>query len=151
MFKCKCGTEGEENFYKSAKNTCKECIKARSRKNRLDNIEQVREYDRNRYNAKERAEQHRERVKNFTPEQKSRYNKQKNDWRLRNKIKSSAHNKVAKALLRGSIIRPVICESCTEDKPLHAHHDDYNKPLEVRWLCDTCHKAHHKEEKANRR
>lgn len=24
-----------------------------------------------------------------------------------------------------------------------AHHDDYSKPLEVRWLCPSHHKLHH--------
>lgn len=27
--------------------------------------------------------------------------------------------------------------------PLHAHHDDYSKPLEIQWLCTGCHGAVH--------
>jgi hypothetical protein len=26
-----------------------------------------------------------------------------------------------------------------------AHHEDYDKPLEVVWLCQPCHKQRHKE------
>lgn len=35
------------------------------------------------------------------------------------------------------------CEVCSEVKT-QAHHDDYSKPLEVRWLCKICHQKFHK-------
>jgi hypothetical protein len=33
------------------------------------------------------------------------------------------------------------CEVC--GSPAEAHHDDYDKPLDVRWLCFEHHRAHH--------
>lgn len=35
------------------------------------------------------------------------------------------------------------CEVCGSVVGVHAHHDDYQKPLEVRWLCPKDHSAHH--------
>lgn len=45
------------------------------------------------------------------------------------------------------------CEVCGKDKT-HGHHDDYSKPLEVRWLCPYHHRKLHPAEhkgKAERR
>ena len=35
------------------------------------------------------------------------------------------------------------CEACGATEGIAAHHDDYSKPLEVRWLCNRCHRIHH--------
>ena len=63
-----------------------------------------------------------------------------------------AHNKVEKAILRGKLVRPEACEECGGTGPeyrdgrssIQAHHDDYNDPLAVRWLCKPCHDEWHK-------
>lgn len=54
---------------------------------------------------------------------------------------SSAHSLVYKSLKSGQIVREP-CEVCGSAK-VHAHHDDYSKPLSVRWLCPLHHKRHH--------
>lgn len=47
----------------------------------------------------------------------------------------------------GAIARSVSCEGCgSTDKALHAHHDDYDQPLLVRWLCSACHRQWHRRE-----
>lgn len=64
-----------------------------------------------------------------------------------------AQNKAEKAVAAGKLIRPEICEECLGPgkpfkdgrSPIQAHHDDYNKPLEVRWLCQQCHFDWHRE------
>ena len=40
------------------------------------------------------------------------------------------------------------CEVCAAG-PAEAHHDDYGKPLDIRWLCRSCHTAHHKHKEKN--
>lgn len=53
-----------------------------------------------------------------------------------------AHNAVTHALRDGRLTRKP-CEVCGAE-PAHAHHDDYSKPLDVRWLCITHHAEHHR-------
>lgn len=50
------------------------------------------------------------------------------------------HLAVARAIKRGDLVRPSTCACCgAVDSPIYAHHDDYEKPLSVRWLCARCH------------
>ena len=60
--------------------------------------------------------------------------------------------------VRKGIITPAPCEACGKAstfkdgrRGVQAHHDDYNKPLSVRWLCQKCHHAWHKAHDAKRK
>ena len=53
-----------------------------------------------------------------------------------------AHHAVQEAIKRGRIER-LPCEVC-KNKRSDAHHDDYNNPLDVKWLCRLHHMAVHK-------
>jgi hypothetical protein len=44
--------------------------------------------------------------------------------------------------IRTGKIKRKPCEICGY-QPANAHHDDYSKPLEVRWLCDKHHREAH--------
>lgn len=56
-----------------------------------------------------------------------------------------ARNAVSNALRDGRINRPSECERCDNSLPLHAHHEDYSRPLDVVWLCVGCHGLRHRE------
>ena len=56
--------------------------------------------------------------------------------------KRRANFTVQTAIRNGTLVQQP-CEQC-EDSPTHAHHDDYFKPLQVRWLCAPCHRQEHR-------
>lgn len=134
--KCfKCGTiKPLDLFYKQKNmadghlNKCKECSKSDSSKNRIENIDRIREYDR-------------QRAKN--PERRALCREINNAWRREDTRRSKAHKAVHSAIKKGLLFRKN-CERCDSVKSL-AHHDDYDKPLAVMWLCQPCHKERHKE------
>ena len=148
MPKCKiCEETDATKFYKSNLGTCKECVKARTRQYREDNIEKVREYDRNRPNAETRIRKNTERIEQYkesNPKKYDDYNKAKREWRRRNRHKLNAQQQAERALFKGVINKPLSCERCEETENIQGHHPDYNKPLEVIWLCPKCHGLEHK-------
>lgn len=61
--------------------------------------------------------------------------------RENNPQKTRARDAVNNAIKHGRIVR-LPCAECGNEKT-HAHHDDYNKPLQVIWLCPKHHKKLH--------
>lgn len=55
--------------------------------------------------------------------------------------KWKARQALRNAIFRGKI-KKQLCLICNEKK-VEAHHDDYSKPLEVKWLCTIHHKTLH--------
>jgi len=50
-----------------------------------------------------------------------------------------ARAKINYLIRTGQLTRPSICEKCSKEGDIRAHHEDYDKPLEVTWLCGHCH------------
>lgn len=44
--------------------------------------------------------------------------------------------------IRDGRLQRLPCEGC-DASPAQAHHDNYDRPLDVRWLCTVCHAAEH--------
>jgi ribosomal protein S27AE len=102
---------------------CKECTKLDARSNRVNNREHYREYELARFKTAKRKQ-------NVIELQRRR--------RLSDtERKDVARQRVRHALNRGSLVRKP-CELCGS-ATTEAHHEDYQKPLDVRWLCRRCH------------
>lgn len=64
-------------------------------------------------------------------------------WISSNPEAVRARQIIANEIEGGRLQRPVICSKCERECRLHAHHKDYTKPLEIQWLCPSCHKLLH--------
>ena len=130
MKKCKQCEETKplDDFYELPGNKdgrfgkCKVCVRANVTANRGKNIEYYREYDRDR-GCRQTPEYLRERRR-----------KNGNQYRAQTMVGNAVRDK---KLFREP------CETCAETNNIHGHHDDYLKPLNVRWLCAACHHQWH--------
>lgn len=144
-------------YYKHAKmkdghlNKCKECTKLDNIENRNNKIEYYQKYDRERANLPKRIAIRNQITKRWAtdPLLKKIKNKRQTEWREKNKEKRAAHVLTGNAIRDGRLIRQP-CEVCGKKK-VEAHHDDYLKPLDVRWLCRKHHMEHHKQEREKAR
>ena len=60
----------------------------------------------------------------------------------------TSDNVVNHAIASGKLVRPDTCESCKEKKFVEAHHEDYNRPFKIDWVCKECHTQLHTKEKS---
>jgi predicted DNA-binding protein YlxM (UPF0122 family) len=80
-----------------------------------------------------------------------RFGDENHFYRGGSKASDYAQNKIEKAILYGKMERKQSCEKCGSSgffkdgrSMIQAHHPNYNKPLEVMWLCQKCHHEWHK-------
>lgn len=149
---CKdCGAEKPiMEFYANRKmrdgrgSRCKECTRQRNREYREANPDKVRQWS-----AAKRArdpEKHRENCRRWAKKNREKRREMRRQWREENPEKYEAHLAVNNAILAGRLTRPKECSHCQKEARVEAHHEDYSKPLNVRWLCSYCHKAAHRGE-----
>jgi len=57
----------------------------------------------------------------------------------RRRLSECARKKVYRAIRTGRLIRPDACQECGQSCRAQAAHADYSRPLDVLWLCASCH------------
>lgn len=103
-------------------NKCKSCTKQDAKKRRDENLFVMRAYDRGRGNRQE-------------PEY----------LKIRRKAypnQTKAQALISRLVAKGDLVKQP-CEECGSQINVHAHHDDYLKPNEIRWLCTAHHRQWH--------
>jgi hypothetical protein len=148
-FKCNIGKPLSE-YYKHSKmkdghlNKCKECSKKDVQLNYKDNIDYYKDYDKSRLKAPHRVEARKEYAK--TENYKTSHSVGVKKYRINNRKISRCHALAQKAVNAGKIEKKSSCEVCGDTKKrLHKHHCDYNKPLEIIFMCPQCHVNWHME------
>lgn len=117
----------------------------RSKNQRLSDPEKAREYDRA-YHKKHREKRNAQaRAYSKTPEGRKASSRAYNKYRATEdgRYKERARNKLNKAVQSGKITKPTKCSLCGTRAEVEGHHEDYNKPLDVVWLCKECHENTH--------
>lgn len=154
----KCGLEkGAGEFYKRSaakdglQNDCKPCCSAYKK------TPQAREGQKKHYlkyreekiaKGKKWAEKNPEKCaeikRNWAENNKGKAQQNKARWKKDNPIKVQAGGKALWEIKAGRLERES-CTDCGSGTNVIGHHDDYAKPLDVRWLCAPCHRKWHTE------
>lgn len=144
---CKlCGLNSDQvEFYKGVNCRCKECHKAEVRRNRAERSEQYRLYEKMRF----KRDPHRNEANKAyakTPKGKASHAAATKKRNSLNPLKRAANVILGNAVRSGRVIKPEECSKCARIPPrrqLHGHHEDYTKPLDVVWICASCHGFEH--------
>lgn len=111
----------------------KEKLKAKAREYGKNPSEEVKKRKKEYYQKWKNTEAAKRYRKEKLPEIRKKYEKHR-----------KASSKVTDAVRSGKLIKPDNCTLCLSKENIEGHHPDYDKPLEVIWLCRKCHRAIHK-------
>jgi len=131
-----------EQFYKNRtyrdghNGRCKDCEKEAKKDYRVRNISKVRKQarDRSRENYGEGRLVY---LREWKLKNKEKVQGYRENWKNSNPEKRNCHVIVGNAVRDGRLEKGP-CEVC-DSLEASAHHGDYSKPLEVRWLCSKHH------------
>lgn len=147
----KCSIEKPlKDFYKHSQmkdgrlNKCKDCTKRDSRDAYFKNVTDLKWVIKERKRQREKSrrlgyyekwsEEHRNTRADVVASKKL--------WLDRNPEKRRAHILVKNAIRSGELVKEP-CEQCGSLENIEAHHDDYARPLDVKWLCVEHHNEYH--------
>ena len=118
-------------------------INARRRQRYRQNLELMRAQNREWYAA------NREKFKQWSREYRAAHQEKIRakaaEYTRRNRHKIRTHNAVRETINTGRLVRGIceVCEARPQDQQIYAHHEDYSRPLDVRWLCRRHHHQLH--------
>jgi len=70
---------------------------------------------------------------------KEKFQKYLSKYPNRHEVRMQTNN----AIDKGLIVRAKNCENCGGSENIEAHHDNYNYPLNIKWLCKNYHASWH--------
>lgn len=143
----KCGkTKKSTEFYKHPRmadgrlHKCKECTKKDVSRNYRENIGYYKKYELGRLWLPCRIRARDEYTK--TESGIINLSKAKKKWKKLNPEKRKAYEILNNAVRDGRVEKKP-CAVCNSTYRIHGHHENYDKPLDVIWLCPSCHSMLH--------
>lgn len=133
MICTKCNLEKPKHlFNKSSRHTsgmcpwCKVCESKRKTAWKLNNPKKAVEY-----------------AIKFRNENRSSVYAKNKEYEKNNHAAKLAKMAVRRAIIKGVLIRPKKCSLCPKKENIEAHHENYSKQLDVKWVCKSCHRKIH--------
>lgn len=132
MIKCnKCEIEKDESEYYPRNKVCKDCTKKRvSEYQKTEKGREVHRAANKRYSKTDKCKERRSLAGAKYNQLATTKKKQLAKWAVKRAVKAG-------------IIERGVCEACSSSN-VHGHHDDYDRQLDVRWLCPIHHNEWHR-------
>ena len=146
-----CGkSEAEASFY-SRGSTCRACVCARVAAYRKTHIVTYRAYDQARRYTAAFREYQRQWIQQWKLRDPEAYRKCIQTANKKSYVSHPewwAHRNIIRAAMRhGELVRPEKCPRCGSTERIVAHRNHTADPLDVTWLCHTCHMKQVREER----